>query len=556
MLSALALTACVESDPDYKDLPSKDVDFTYSIAPTSSGEIEYPIDYYVVSTIQFTNISAKTGNITWDFGDGQTSNEVNPTHKYATAGKYQVKLTIDGVGSRTYPLLISDITPTLSIKEMSADTLVINDVSVDFEIALPNPENKRVKYEWTFPEGTLDENGNEITSFTGYSDAEGNVEYPGKIRFRNIGSQRITLNTTFDLDGENRQLASSYVNVQVGADKPYKTLYYAALDGNIKAIKLVTGELPAGTKNLPFDMGVSSGNMPFNLVYADVTDGGSTQGWIYILDAGKQYTYVNDSDGNLGDGKINVMQPDGSNVNTMVTNVGLTAFNDPFFGCVDGTNLIYSDRNTGLRQLPLATRGAKEESNYLVQNNQLGYYGKGIAYGAISTTIYKASDGTYYWGKCYNGNGIFRFKFSDIMDSPTTVPFPIMLNSVNLKAFTINESTNELYVWRTKTDGGFYVYNLPSATEALDGKAYTTRVLMDADPINSTDAEGVFVTQMALDPETGYVYFGFNKESKDTSKYATGLKYYDPTSKTIKDITVVTDKILGVTINNNKSKLF
>ncbi len=551
------LASCVENTPEYKNFPSKDVDFSYAVAPSASGEIEYAVDFYVVSTIQFTNTSAKTGNITWDFGDGETSTEANPAHKYAKAGTYQVKLTIDGVGSRTYPLLIADITPTLSIKEQSADTLTINDVSVDFSIFLPNPENKRVKYVWTFPDGTIDEEGNEITTFMGYADEEGNVDYPGKLRFRNVGSQQITLNTTFDLDGENRQLASSYVNVQVGADKPYKTLYYATLDGNIKALKLITDGLPEGSKNLPFDMGVSSGNMPFNLVYADVTDGGSTEGWIYILDAGKQYTYIDDSEGVNGDGKINVMRPDGSNVNTMVTNVGQTAFDDPFFGCVDGNNLLYTDRNTGIRTLALSTRGAEEGNSYFVQNSQLGYYNRGIAYGAISTSIYKSKGDVYYWGKCYNGNGIFRFKTSDI-GSTDAIPYPILLNSVMLKAFTIDEARSALYVWRTKTDGGFYVYPLPAESKdgELSGSGYTTRVLMDADPINTTDSEGVYVTQMVVDSETGYVYFGFNKDSKDTSAYSTGLKYYDPSTNTVKNVTVVTDEILGITINDHKSQLF
>lgn len=65
------------------------------------------------------------------------------------------------------------------------------------------------------------------------------MEYPGKVHFKNIGSQRITLKTTFDIDGENRQLEESYVNVQVGADKEYQTLYYASLGGTVHAIKLI-----------------------------------------------------------------------------------------------------------------------------------------------------------------------------------------------------------------------------------------------------------------------------------------------------------------------------
>ena len=104
------MVACVEKTPDYGNFPTKDVDFTYNV----DGN-EYTLDFYVVSTIQFNNTSSKSGAVTWDFGDGTTSKEANPKHKYAAAGKYEVKLTVDGVGSRTYPLLIYDITPVLSV---------------------------------------------------------------------------------------------------------------------------------------------------------------------------------------------------------------------------------------------------------------------------------------------------------------------------------------------------------------------------------------------------------------------------------------------------------
>lgn len=552
----MMVSSCVDPDPDYKDFPSKDVDFTYAVAPSADGQVEYGMDYYVVSHIQFNNTSFKQGNPTWDFGDGTTSTEQNPVHKFEKAGTYQVKLTIDGVGSRTYPIMIYDIAPVLSIQSQSAETLTINDVNVDFNIFLPNPENKKVKYEWTFPDGTLDEQGNPLTTFVGYADETGKVDYPGKVHFKNVGSQRITLKATFDVDGENRQLEESYVNVQVGADKDYPTLYYATLGGNIKALKLIPdADLPAGSKNLPFDMGVNSGNMPFNLVYYQDADG---QGWIYILDAGKQYTYVNDTDGTLGDGKINVMTVDGKSTNLFVTNVGQTAFNDPFFGTVDGTDLIYSDRNTGLRKTALSTRGGKESSTYLVKNDQLGYYSRSISYGAISTTIEKDSKGMYWWGKCYNGTGIFRFKSSDIVSDYKTAsePYKVVLNAVKLKAFTIDETRKALYVWRWQDGDGFYAYPLPGDAETVNKADFTASFSMVADPINSTDAEGVYCTQMALDKETGNVYFGFNKAAADPSAYATGLKYYDPSAKKIVDVAAVTDKILGVVINPNKSKLF
>ena len=559
----LAVTSCVDKEPNYGNFPSKDVDFTYQV----DGD-EYALDFYVVSTVQFTNTSSKSGNVTWDFGDGQTSNEANPKHKYEKAGIYTVTLTVDGAGSKSSPLMIYDIAPVLSVTSQTEPVVVINDVQVNLGIELPNPENLICKYVWKFPEGTKTADGTELTEFVGYSHEDGTIDNPGAISFKNIGSQKIELQTWFDVNGENRRLEDSYVNVQVGTPDPCPTIYYAELGGNIKAYKLVDmSKLPKGTKNLPFDMGVNSGNMPTQLVFAtEKTDAGAEQDNVYILDCGKQYYYVNDEDNTLGDGKITVMAADGSNVNVMITNVGGQAFNDPFQGCTDGTYLYYTDRNTGIRQIPLSTRGARESTiysstaGYFVVNSQLAYYQQGISYGAIHTGLYIDKSGMFWWGKNFSGNGIYRFKTSDIgkTGAGVKIPHPIVLYLTQPRAFTLDEELGKLYVWMTKgnTPGvGFCEYDIPAADQTVEGSNYNKFINMEADPINSTADEGVFTTQFAVDPTTHYVYFGFRALPSDKT-YTTGLMYYDPATKTVHKYMDNNDKILGVCINPRKTALF
>lgn len=53
--------------------------------------------------IDFTNTSKNADSYSWDFGDGATSAEINPSHTYAAAGIYKVKLTAsNAAGSTSY----------------------------------------------------------------------------------------------------------------------------------------------------------------------------------------------------------------------------------------------------------------------------------------------------------------------------------------------------------------------------------------------------------------------------------------------------------------------
>ncbi len=567
-LGVLAMTACTEKEADYTTIPDPDIDFTFNV----DGD-EYSLDYYVVSTIKFNNRSAKTGSFTWDFGDGETSTEASPTHKYDKAGQYNVKLSLDGVGFKEMPIMIVDITPQLTVATQSTEIIEINDTKVSFNIALPNPENLRVRYEWTFPEGTTDAAGNALTSFTGYAESDGTVQYPGEVSFKNIGSQRIEIKTFFDIDGENRRLEDSYLNVQVGSNIAAPTLYYAVKDGNIKAIKIIDENLlPKGTKIMPYDMGVKSGTNPFNLCYGEQneTDADGVdykQGYIYIVDAGKQYTYINDEDGVLGDGMITAMRTDGTGVNTVITNVGGFAFNDPFQGSIYDGQLYYSDCNTGVSSVEITKRGAvqgskdKVRDSYFIQNNTIPYYNRGIAYGAISCGLERTSDGTWWWGKNYSGNGIYRFANKDIYATADEAlkaesPFPIVCSGISKRSFTIDEQRGKLYIWRYGLNEGLNVYALPSATTKLGMNDQLQTIAMFADPVNSTDSEGVYTSQLALDKETGRVFFGFRPVSNDDSNLGQGIVYYDPNDTKCHRYGEVAAPIYGVAINPNKTKLF
>jgi len=82
----LTLNACIIDRNRYDD-----VNACYSV----TGTIHYVNDpVYFVNCSQYASDDYVT--YLWDFGDGYTSNQRNPTYTYSTAGSYQVSLTIRG----------------------------------------------------------------------------------------------------------------------------------------------------------------------------------------------------------------------------------------------------------------------------------------------------------------------------------------------------------------------------------------------------------------------------------------------------------------------------
>ena len=99
--------------------PMPTADFTY--VPACEGS---PIQFTSTST---TNPAGQEiGGYRWDFGDGQTGNEANPSHTYAAAGDYEVTLNV-GTGNG---VCSDQITQTVTVYAIPVATATANPSSV------------------------------------------------------------------------------------------------------------------------------------------------------------------------------------------------------------------------------------------------------------------------------------------------------------------------------------------------------------------------------------------------------------------------------------------
>lgn len=72
-------------------------------------------------TVEFENLTRGRGTVLWQFGDGATSTEYEPSHTYAAEGRYVIKLTVkNSSGSSTAIRGLTLRLPTCSFTVRSA----------------------------------------------------------------------------------------------------------------------------------------------------------------------------------------------------------------------------------------------------------------------------------------------------------------------------------------------------------------------------------------------------------------------------------------------------
>ena len=560
-LLPIVAVSCIPNVPEEEVLPRDAVSFEYYI--DQNAEPKYYLDFYVDSDITFKNTSPETtiGEPTWDFGDGAVLTGEEVTHFYAKAGTYTVKLTIGDYSSKQ-SIMIAPIKPIVKIV-LDDEVCEVRSSAVSFEVELPNPKNKPATFTWTFPEDTKNEAGEDYATFVG----DTVTDLPEPVLFSHVGSQTVQLDVKLGED----DLEPTLMNVQVAYNKEVPTLYYAVQGGRVMAYKLTNNEQPADMKINSFDLGVSSGQHPFNLLFKDSL--------LYLLDAGKQFYYVNDVNGVLGDGKISVISKDGTKVQTMITNAGQAAFDDPFYGFIDGDFLYYANRNTGIMKVPLKDRDKVytiDEYPYFVRHNHLQYYGAGgLAYGAVSRNFAKI-DGVWHWSTCHTATATFCFQDDDILKEPIAQGDKALLpeegkicDGVKIGSFYYSKKHDKVVFcamgtsancvsactyeeWKAMLSEG----DISKKAVKYQDKDFASNLDGNLPAVEGTGVESVGITQMAYDDVNECVYFAYRNNGKVTDRYPnTGIYCY---SFKTEQVTCLLDGVsaYGLTVNNTPAKLF
>ncbi|GAB4495889.1 MAG: hypothetical protein OHK0019_26280 [Saprospiraceae bacterium] len=102
-------------------------------------------------SVVLTNLSQNADSYLWDFGDGNTSNETNPTHDYGAVGSYTVKLTATNeCGSQEFTLVV-EIAGSVPLAAFGVSE---NNGCVPFSVQFSDQSaGNPIAWQWEFPGG-------------------------------------------------------------------------------------------------------------------------------------------------------------------------------------------------------------------------------------------------------------------------------------------------------------------------------------------------------------------------------------------------------------------
>lgn len=140
--------------PQYITAGTVHADFDHSIPPAC----------VLPSTITFQNLSTGSGtvNYQWDFGDGNSSTQINPVHTYNTAGNFIVRLIVTNDLGCTDTITDNINISTVNVGFTNPDMICQNKAITFTNTSSPTPANVF----WTFGDGSTSTLFNPVKTYT------------------------------------------------------------------------------------------------------------------------------------------------------------------------------------------------------------------------------------------------------------------------------------------------------------------------------------------------------------------------------------------------------
>jgi PKD repeat protein len=106
------------------------------------------------ANVSFNNTSSNATSYIWDFGDGNTSADLHPTHTYTSTGKYTLKLIAQNTSCGNDTLVLSNFIRVKDNSPVAAFSVPTSTTCNGGTVAFQNTSDNALSYEWNFVGGT------------------------------------------------------------------------------------------------------------------------------------------------------------------------------------------------------------------------------------------------------------------------------------------------------------------------------------------------------------------------------------------------------------------
>ncbi len=200
---------------------------------------------YAPLSVRFTDLSENATSLSWDFGDGSNSTDLNPVHTYTTVGNYSVNLTVSNENGTSSMLAMINVLkqPTrVPVANFSSD---VTEGSVPLSVQFSDLSKDATGWNWDFGDGATSTEQNPVHVYNA------------------VGKYAVTLTASNE----------------AGTDVETKTGYIT--------VKAVSSKLAAA-----FSASPTSGNSPLKVVFTDKSTG-SPNSWKWNFGDGTYSTEKN-----------------------------------------------------------------------------------------------------------------------------------------------------------------------------------------------------------------------------------------------------------------------
>jgi len=222
------------------DIKTLDIQVNEIVIPLTASFIMYPTSGTAPLSVQFSNTSTGSPNSwAWDFGDGDSSLNQNPTHTFSSAGTYTVSLTVSKEGmesSTTSHNITVSPAPTLT----NITSLSVTELTAPVYSATPDTTfvvsggGTPVSVSWNAGASTFGEN----------------TQYTATITIQNASGYVFTAaKPTVSLNGDS--VSSTYVTVNPSTQLLTISHTFPATAAKILPTITLSANVTSGTVSLP-----------------------------------------------------------------------------------------------------------------------------------------------------------------------------------------------------------------------------------------------------------------------------------------------------------------